>query len=349
MEAHHRARIVVTTSISTRRSIKDTATMGRTMLATRASTNQQRNRKTSRSLSRTATSSCSVVISSTHETKTRRATQYRTTCLRSRIPRLQTSGSKSEPETRCSPRFLEANPDDPRFAKEGVWAHVQLSDSVKKTVHNRYLQLASVNFEHFANPRGANSGGPASGNRHSAGGSYRALHEGALDIAHEAKKEGKEVNEAMAHEAAAEHFLTDGFAAGHLRTPRASIKEDWDARYPLFFENLKKSIAQDVSIYMNANETNPATLGGSVLAIEEKILPAIDDATKALPPIGVGDIVSGLEHDVDNADGLMVTNDLGEQWRTLAIATVASSIQSIRSKDRRRCMSNKPFSSALLT
>jgi len=67
---------------------------------------------------------------------------------------------------------------------------------------------------------------------------------------------------------------------------------------------------------MNAHETNVATIGGSVLAIEQKILPAIDDATKALPPIGIGEIVSGLEHDVDNAEGLLVTNDLGEHWRT---------------------------------
>jgi hypothetical protein len=210
----------------------------------------------------------------------------------------------------------EANPADPRFAKEGVWGHIQFSDDVQNAMHSRYLRLAAVNYEHFANPRGAGSGGPASGNRHSAGGSYRALHEGAIDMAHQAKKDGKDVNDAMAHEAAAEHFLTDGFAAGHLRTPRQSIKEHWDAKYPLFFENLKKTIAQDVSIYINGNETNIATVGGSVLDIEESILPAIDDATKALPPIGIGDIVSGLEHDVDNAEGLLVTNDLGEHWRT---------------------------------
>ncbi len=210
----------------------------------------------------------------------------------------------------------DANAKDPRFQPGGAWAHVQFSADVEAAVQKRYLQLASVNFEHFANPSGPGSGGPSSGNRNSAGGTYRALHEAAIDSAHEAKARGESVEQAMAHEAAAEHFLTDAFAAGHIRTPRKAIAEYWGAVYPLFFENFKKAIAQDVAIYINAQESNIATALGSVLDIENTVLAEVDEKAKSVPPVGFDAVVSALAHDVDNKNGLLVTNDLGDRWKT---------------------------------
>ncbi len=217
-----------------------------------------------------------------------------------------------------------ARPDDRRFKPMcsekdplmGIWSQVTFSQQVKDAVEARYLRLADSNTEHFANPKGPGSGGPKSGNRQSAGGSYRALHEDAILRAHQAKKDGKGIDEPMAREAAAEHFLTDGFAAGHLRTPRASIAEYWNGKYPLFFENLKKTIAQDVAIYMNAHETNAATIMGSVLDIMKDTQAQIDEKTASLPEFGFDDIVSLITHDMDNARGLWVTNELQMSWKT---------------------------------
>lgn len=210
----------------------------------------------------------------------------------------------------------EHNSGDPRFKKGGQWADIVFSEAVTKAVDSRYLKLAAKNDEHFQNPNGAGSGGPGSGNRKSGGGSYRELHEDAILRAHKAKKDGGAVADAMAHEAAAQHFLTDAFAAGHSRTPRGSIRSHWQAKYPLFFDNLKKAIAHETAIWMNANITNGATVLGGVQDITGSILEEVEKATADLPPFGFDDVVSLVVHDVDNERGLWVKNDLGDEWLT---------------------------------
>jgi hypothetical protein len=199
-----------------------------------------------------------------------------------------------------------------------VWKGLVSEDSdVKTIVNERYLRLASRNFEHFANPRGPGSGGPTSKNRDSAGGSYRALHESALLLARDAKKVGKPVNEAMAHEAAASHFMQDAFSAGHIRTPPASISDYWNAKYPLFFEQLKKSIAQEVAIYVNAHQTNVVTVGGTVNDLMQGLIEGIDEKTQTLPPIGFDALPGLITHDVDNEVGVFVTNELDDSWEAM--------------------------------
>lgn len=204
----------------------------------------------------------------------------------------------------------------PEQPEGGEWSQIEFSQAVIDAVESRYLKLASRNDEHFQAPKGAGSGGPDSGNRASGGGSYRALHEDAILRAYRAKTDGKPVTDAMAHEAAAQHFLTDAFAAGHARTPRGSIRSHWSAKYPLFFSNLKKAIAHEAAIYINDNTTNTATILGSVQDIMGGILEKVEDKTKDLPPFGFDDVVSLVVHDIDNERGLWVTNDLNERWRT---------------------------------
>lgn len=208
----------------------------------------------------------------------------------------------------------DANPKDPRFQPSGVWEKIQFSDPVKTAVTDRYLQRASRNYEHFAQPAGPKSGGAQSGDEKSAGGSYRALHETAIKMAAAAKAKGDTIDDALAHEAASEHYLEDSYAAGHLRTPRLSMETYWRGKYPLFFENFKKTVAKDVAIYMSAHESSSvAQLGGE---IEGSVVLQIDAATAHLPEIGIDTIVAELTHDEDNADGVWVTNDLGEKWLT---------------------------------
>jgi hypothetical protein len=70
-----------------------------------------------------------------------------------------------------------------------------------------YMKLASANYDHFGQD---------------AIDSYLAGHSLALNLAKTAKSDN-DLKLAYAYEAYADHFLTDLFASGHLRTPRRNI------------------------------------------------------------------------------------------------------------------------------
>lgn len=216
------------------------------------------------------------------------------------------------------------NKNDARFLPQhtadglgSIWHGITFSDDVKQRVEMRYNWLAYANHEHFADPRGPGSGGPQSGARASAGGSYRAMHEEAIRRAYDAKQNRTSLDHAMTYEAAAEHFLTDAFSSGHVRTARAGIEDFWGKKYPLFFDNFKHTIARDIAIAINRDETNAATLFGTVGAIEDEVLPAVEDKTRSLPPIGFDVVVNKLVHDTDNSAGVWVASKIHpEGWQT---------------------------------
>lgn len=211
--------------------------------------------------------------------------------------------------------LYKINAADPRFAPGGVWAALTFSDEVKNAVDARYLRLAADNKEHFASPNGS-LGGARSGNRSSAGGSYRALHEDAIVRAFAAGRSGAPIDAAMMREAAAQHFMTDHFAAGHLRTPRASIRTFWRAKYPRFWEQLKHTIAQRIAEGIDADPrtTGPASYA-TVGMLRSNIEPIVEEKTRSKPALGFDDLVSKIAHDVDNQTGLRVINDLGQKWK----------------------------------
>lgn len=215
----------------------------------------------------------------------------------------------------------EHSPNDARFDGEscrdepeaGLWAGVTFSEEVKASVNERYLRLAARNDEHFVDPTGA-GGVPESGDGASAGGSYRSLHEDAIKRACAAGASGQGVDMAMAREAAAQHYLTDSFAAGHIRTPRGSIREHWRAKYPLFWKSFQEKIALDVAIWINSNEWAGRfkSVDQLYVTIRKKVL----ESAKSKPPMGFDDLVSLVTHDFDNENGLWVVNDLGDRWQT---------------------------------
>lgn len=210
----------------------------------------------------------------------------------------------------------KAIPGDPRFQRECTpeypeghpWSRVSFSPAVTAAVDARYLRRAAGNDEHFVDPAGTGEG-PAAGDGRSAGGSYRALHEAALLMAYD---QGKPAN-ASAHEAAAQHFLTDHFAAGHLRTPRGSIRAHWSAIYPLFWNNIRNQIARDIANWINDNEV--IGFVGSVDKIYTTVQAQVVAQTASIPPMGFDDLVSLVAHDFDNANGLWVVNDIGISWQ----------------------------------
>jgi hypothetical protein len=210
----------------------------------------------------------------------------------------------------------KALPSDPRFSKTATpehpnghpWAHVTFSSAVIAAVDARYLRRAASNDEHFVAPTGTDLG-PTAGDGKSAGGSYRALHEAALLMAYD---QGTAAS-ASAREAAAQHFLTDHFAAGHVRTPRSSIRAHWSAIYPLFWDNIRNKIALDVATWINDNDRigNIATVDQIYTDVQGQVAAQ----TAAIPPMGFDDLVSLVAHDFDNENGVWVCNDIGVSWK----------------------------------
>ncbi len=200
---------------------------------------------------------------------------------------------------------------DPRFSPGGIWVGFVFSDEVKAAVATRYDNLAAKNTSHFFAPSGRDAAGQpirGSATGPSAFGSYRELHERALVLAYAAGgTAARDISHAMAMEAAAQHFLTDSFSAGHLRTPVALIRSYWAGRYPLFWYNLLHKMALDTAIRMNDIDTNPTIILGSVQQMYEAIIAEVNTIANSLLPITLGDLLSLLFHDFDNKMGLAVS------------------------------------------
>jgi hypothetical protein len=203
---------------------------------------------------------------------------------------------------------------DPRFAPGGIWSKVRLSTAVKASMLDRFRRLALKNREHFAHPSGKGGDGP----RHSAGGSYHAMHEAAVLQAYDAGRKAAPSEPALAYEALGQHFLTDAFSAGHLRTARLDIQEYWNARYPAFGDNLVWQIGTLVGIQLVAQQDKlQAVALGAGADLPALILKSVSRVKAQLGDAGppaFGDLISSMVHDVDNVKGLQVTNDLGWQW-----------------------------------
>jgi hypothetical protein len=143
-----------------------------------------------------------------------------------------------------------------------------------------------------------------------AGAGYRKNHFQALYEAYFAGYQGETIDSALAVEAFGAHYLTDAFAAGHIRTPRASMTQHWNQRVPMFNYNLKGFIAERLS------ERLEKTIAGGIFT-EEAIFKgplwfegALSTVTATLDSKGFitfGDVVSGAIHDYDNERGVEAT------------------------------------------
>src|SRR5262245_41633280 len=200
-------------------------------------------------------------------------------------------------------KIIRAN--DARFAQGGPWAQYVFSDAVKNAVNERYQRLAAANTTHFAAPRGRDaSGQPNASPEGSAGNSYRSTHETALRMAFQAGQRHERIDRAMAMEAAGQHYLTDAFSTGHLRTPVGSLREYWGSKYPLFWYNLRHKMALDTAVRLNEQSNNPTTWLGTVNQMYEAISGTIEGMATSLPAVTLGDLLSKVFHDTDNANGL---------------------------------------------
>jgi len=131
-------------------------------------------------------------------------------------------------------------------------------------------------------------------------------------------------------EGAAEHFLTDAFSAGHIRTPRKSISDYWGARYPNFFKAFVKFMEDKVveglegtaNYFPGAFVPEGVRRGGIHIGPLQKdgAHQKIQAKLASVPPITFGDLLGKIVHDVDNKNGLWVTNDLGHVGAPTATA-----------------------------
>lgn len=191
---------------------------------------------------------------------------------------------------------------DPRVGPGGSFGEHRIGAETERRVRDRYLALAAVNDDHFVAPghsdAATGSGAP------SAGAAYQRLHQVALDEAWRAGRAGADLATVIAREAAAQHYLTDAFAAGHLRTPVADIRRYWKARYPEFWTALQGKVAADTARALRE-------LSGVLRLLPTRLLEGRAGAelarrTSRYPELSLGDLVARMFHDWDNDHGLAV-------------------------------------------
>ena len=189
----------------------------------------------------------------------------------------------------------------------------------KKAVTDRYFALASRNLSHFS----------AGGN---AAATYAKWHSDALVDALEAGQSGDKAiwRRALTKEAFADHFLTDAFSAGHVRTPRADIKQWYDTNMPGSNDALLRYMARFIFNRLDERQQLPPVVfwyGWISRLWGNELLKADISKTggEATNTFSVGDIISLSLHNFDNK-GLDVVSAVdadgrkpagGYRWRAV--------------------------------
>jgi hypothetical protein len=264
-----------------------------------------------------------------------------------RIPGKSGMEPRSRDEIICALKVMTIDEAfiDPRFQAGGQFAHFNFSSrasssDVERRVRDRYLELAATNDDHFVAPGGVTHerrpGSPAP--LGSAVLAYRHYHQLALEQACRLGRSRGDLSEAMAHEAAAQHFLTDAFTAGHMRTPVALIRRFWHARYPSFWESLQGRVAADTASTLRELAWVLRRLPAGFL--HDSTLTALKRRTSRYPQLSLGDFLARLFHDWDNSHGLTIDTGgvvFGDghvhqgATRQLALAAVRAGIDDIES------------------
>lgn len=196
---------------------------------------------------------------------------------------------------------------DPRFEPGGEFDSYEFSQradrsDVERRVRDRYLSLAATNDDHFVAP-GRSDARTGSGSA-AAAVAYHDLHQLALDGAARLGGAGGDLSRAMAREAAAQHYLTDAFAAGHLRTPVADIRRSWHTRYPEFWDRLQRRVASDTAKALKEVSALLRLVPRRLLF--ERTLSELTARTDQYPELSLGDLVARAFHDWDNSHGLAI-------------------------------------------
>jgi hypothetical protein len=182
-------------------------------------------------------------------------------------------------------------------------AEPQVPQSVKDRVMDRYYELAANNSSHF-------SWGGASQP------TYAQWHGQALVDAFEAGQlnDDSRWQRALAKEAFSDHFLTDSFAGGHVRTPRIEIRAVYTATFGgsapfvTYLANFMTDRLHMSTVGRAARWAAHGYIEGQIASRVRRM------GGHALASFTLGDIVSLALHDFDN-NGLSVVSELDENGR----------------------------------
>ncbi|MDQ4025380.1 MAG: hypothetical protein M3217_07810, partial [Actinomycetota bacterium] len=230
-----------------------------------------------------------------------------------RIPGRRGTRPGTRDETVCALRVMTVDEVfvDPRFEHGGRFAGLRFGErsaaaGVERRVRDRYLELAATNDDHFVAPGGITHAHRPGSLRPfgSAVLAYRHFHHAALEEARRLGRRRGDLSRAMAREAAAQHFLTDAFTAGHLRTPVAQIRRFWRARYPAFWDRLQRRVAAQTAATLRELSWAPRRLPAPF--VHDATLAAVMRRTSRYPELSAGDFLARLFHDWDNVHGLAI-------------------------------------------
>lgn len=172
-----------------------------------------------------------------------------------------------------------------------------------------YVTLALNNITHFA------GGGTAVQ-------SWEQSHRGALLAAILAGVHDSypELQDAMLTEAFGQHYLTDSFSGGHIRTPRQEII-DWYSNdfaprvISAFIDHAGKRLRDGLVVQIHSQVAAPdAVVDAEIQALMNGALAWFaDDVRTTYTPLfglGIAGAISGVLHDRDNERGLWVSSEI---------------------------------------
>lgn len=180
----------------------------------------------------------------------------------------------------------------------------QVPTEIKDAVREQYYSLASRNLSHFS------VGGTAWE-------AYVTWHSKAIADALAAGESGttQTWRTALTKEAFSHHFLTDMFSAGHVRTPRASIREWYERHASDSTDRFLRYMAKFIYDRLDERQQLPplawwfswitkGTIKGRIVKL----------GGEAVRTFSLGDIVSLALHDLDNR-GLQVVSSVDPDGR----------------------------------
>lgn len=200
------------------------------------------------------------------------------------------------------------------LARDGVAAPTK-DAAVIQSVTDRYLLLASRNISHFS------AGGTAWQ-------AYTSWHAKALVDALDAGRTSDAAlwRRALTKEAFGLHFLTDSFSAGHVRTPRAEIRDWYQQRFPDSGQRILQYLARFLFDRLDERQQLPQLAWWFGWVTRGVMVDRIRTlGGEAVANISLGDIVSLALHDADNL-GLDVVSEVdpdgkpvagGHHWRAM--------------------------------
>jgi hypothetical protein len=183
-------------------------------------------------------------------------------------------------------------------------------DAARRASESHFNELAMRNVDHFPDD-------------HRAEDAWRRHHHWAVVEALEAGRgsSGRSLNQAYLYEAFGDHFLTDMFSAGHIRTPRSRIVS--------WYENTWRPRAKDgvkwflLGQYLQHQFIPPERMLELYRTYGPTLDSALDLLFSKLTP-AVSGAVSGTIHDYEGDHGVLVTAPIafGAQWTTYGDASL---------------------------